>query len=172
LSLNREKKEERVKEIREDFNKNKTFFLVDYVNIPVAKSIELRTQLRENKCSIKVIKNRLAVKALENEISEEFKEKFRGPTAIAYTSDDAINLARILNSFIDSNKILSIKAGLVEGQLIDGDRFKEIAGLGSRRELMTQIGYLMAAPLIKFLGTWQAPFHGLGSMLSQLKLKK
>lgn len=172
MSLNREKKEERVKEILEDFNKNKTFFLVDYVNIPVAKSIELRTQLRENKCSIKVIKNRLAIKALENEISEEFKEKFRGPTAIAYTSDDAINLARILNSFIDSNKILSIKAGLVEGQLIDGDRFKEIAGLGSRRELMTKIGYLMAAPLTKFLGTWQAPFHSTGSMLSQLKLKK
>ncbi|HZX09448.1 MAG TPA: 50S ribosomal protein L10 [Acidobacteriota bacterium] len=172
MSLNREKKEKMVKEIREDFNNNQTLFLVDYVGIPVSKSIELRTQLRENNCSLKVIKNRLALKSLKDDIPEEFKEKFRGPTAIAYTDENPISLARILDDFIDSNKILSIKAGIVEGQLVEGERFKEVANLGSRKELMTKVGYLMAAPLTKFLRTWQAPLNSLGSMLSQLKSKK
>jgi large subunit ribosomal protein L10 len=172
MSLNREKKEKMVKEIREDFNNNQTLFLVDYVGIPVSKSIELRTQLRENNCSLKVIKNRLALKSLKDDIPEEFKEKFRGPTAIAYTDENPISLARILDDFIDSNKILSIKAGIVEGQLVEGERFKEVANLGSRKELMTKVGYLMAAPLMKLLRTWQAPLNSLGSLLSQLKSKK
>jgi large subunit ribosomal protein L10 len=170
--LNREKKEQKVKEIQEDFDSHDTLFLVDYVNIPVSKSIELRTQLREKQCSIKVIKNRLALKALENEVSEEFKENFRGPTAIAYTDENPVHLARILNDFIDTHKILGVKVGIVEGQVVTGERFKEIASLGSRKELMTKIGYLMAAPLIQFLRTWQAPLTSVGSMLSQLKSKK
>ncbi|MFO7981502.1 MAG: 50S ribosomal protein L10 [Candidatus Aminicenantes bacterium] len=172
MSLNREKKGKMVKEIREDFNNNQTLFLVDYVGIPVSKSIELRTQLRENNCSLKVIKNRLALKSLKDDIPEEFKEKFRGPTAIAYTDENPISLARILDDFIDSNKILSIKAGIVEGQFVEGERFKEVANLGSHKQLMTKVGYLMAAPLMKFLRTWQAPLNSLGSMLSQLKSKK
>jgi large subunit ribosomal protein L10 len=172
MSLNREKKEKMVKEIREDFNNNQTIFLVDYVNIPVSKSIELRTQLRENNCSLKVIKNRLALKSLKDDVPERFKEKFRGPTAIAYTDENPVSLARILDDFIDSNKILGIKAGIVEGQLIEGKRFKEVASLGSRKELMTKIGYLMVAPLTKFLRTWQAPLNSLSSLLSQLESKK
>jgi len=172
LSLNREKKQKKAKEIREDFDNNDALFLVDYVNIPVSKSIELRTQLRENNCSIKVIKNRLALKGLGDDIKEELKENFTGPTALAFTSDDPINLARILDDFIGSNKILGIKAGIVEGQFIKGDRFKEVVNLGSRKELMTKFGYLMAAPLTKLLRTWQAPLSSLGSLLSQLKSKK
>jgi len=172
MSLNREKKEKMVKEIREDFNKNQTFFLVDYVNIPVSKSIELRTQLRENNCSIKVVKNRLALKSLEDEIPEKFKEQFRGPTAIAFTNENPISLARLLDDFIHTNRILDVKAGIVEGQLVEKDKFKEVASLGSRKELMTKVGYLMAAPLTKFLRTWQAPLNSLGSLLSQLKSKK
>jgi len=172
VSLNREKKEKRAKEIREEFDKNDALFLVDYVNIPVSKSIELRTQLREKNCSIKVIKNRLALKALGDDFANELKENLRGPTALAFTSDDPINLARILDDFIGSNKILGIKAGIVEGQFIKGDRFKEVVNLGSREELMAKFGYLMAAPLTKLLRTWQAPLSSLGSMLSQLKTKK
>jgi len=172
VSLNREKKQKRAREIREDFDNNDALFLVDYVNIPVSKSIKLRTQLRENNCSIKVIKNRLALKGLGDDIIKELKENFKGPTALAFTSDDPINLARILDDFIGTNKILGIKAGIVEGQFIRGDRFKEVVNLGSRRELMSKFGYLMAAPLTKLLRTWQAPFSSLGSMLSQLKSKK
>jgi len=172
MSLNREKKEQMVKEIREDFNNNQSLFLVDYVGIPVSKSIELRTLLRENNCSLKVIKNRLALISLKDEIPDKLKDKLRGPTAIAYTDENPISLARILDDFIDSNKILGIKAGIVEGKLVEGERFKEVAGLGSRKELMTKVGYLMAAPLTKFLRTWQAPLNSLGSLLSQLKSNK
>lgn len=172
MSLNREKKENKAKKIKEDFDKHNTIFLMDYVNIPVSKSIELRTQLRENKSSLKVIKNRLALKALGEGFPEEFKKSFRGPTAMAYTTENPVILARILDDFMDNHKILGVKAGIVEGQIISGERFKEVASLGSRKELMTKIGYLMAAPLTKFLRTWQAPLHSLGSMLSQLKSKK
>ena len=64
MSVNRETKENQIQDLKGRFDQSKTFYLLDYVNIPVGKSSELRRQLRENDCSLKVVKNRLALRAL------------------------------------------------------------------------------------------------------------
>jgi len=168
----RAKKEEQVQELTAVFDQNSTFYLLDYVKIPVSKSMELRQQLRENDCSLRVIKNRLALRALKEEFPEELKDFFQGPTAIAYTEDNPIVLAKLLKDFIAQNQILKVKGGLVEGGYLDGDRFKEISNLTSKKDLLGKLGFLMAYPLTQFLKTWQAPYQSMGSMLNQLKDKK
>jgi large subunit ribosomal protein L10 len=170
--VNRAKKEAQVLELADDFNQYSTFYLLDYVKIPVSKSIELRTQLRENDCSLRVVKNRLALRALKDEFPEELKEFFQGPTAIAYTEDNPIVLARLLRDFIAQNRILKVKGGLVEGGFLDGDKFKEISALNSKKDLVGKLGFLMAYPLTQFLKTMRAPTQSLGSMLGQLQDKK
>ncbi len=172
MSVNRAQKEEQVQELKVAFEQNDTFYLLDYVKIPVSKSAELRQQLRENDCSLRVVKNRLALRALKEEFPEELKDFFQGPTAIAYTRENPIVLARLLREFIAQNKILKVKGGLVEGGFVDGDRFKEISSLTSKKDLFGKLGFLMAYPLTQFLKTWQAPYQSLVSMLSQLKDKK
>ncbi len=172
MSINRENKVQQVQELAKVFEQNSTLYLIDYEKISVNKSMELRSQLRENDCSLKVIKNRLALRALMDELPIELKQYFRGPTAIAFTDKNTIILARLLKDFIVQNKILKVKAGLVEGEFLSEGQFPEIANLTSRDDLLAKLGYMLVYPLTQLLKTWQAPFNSFGSMLSQLKSKK
>ena len=172
MSENREKKEKQIEELGQTFEQNETFYLLEFKNISVPKSIELRKQLRENASSLKVIKNRLALRAFKENFPNELKPYFQGPTAIAFTDDNPMLLARILRDFSTQNRILKVKAGLIEGEFLSAERFNEIANLTSRKDLEAKLVFLMAFPLTKLLRTLQAPFNSLGSMLSQLKSKK
>jgi len=172
VSVIREKKENQVRELRGAFDRNDTFYLLDYVNIPVSKSVELRNQLRDNDCSLKVVKNRLALRSLLEGFPEELKDSFQGPTAIAFTDKNPIVLARLLKDFSAQNKILKVKSGIVEGDYLPEERFQEIATLTSRLDLVAKLGYLIAYPLTQLLRSMQAPINTLGGMMSQLKDKK
>lgn len=172
MSVNREKKENQVQELQGRFDRASTFYLLDYVNIPVSKSSELRRQLRDNDCSLKVIKNRLALRAIPEALPEELRGSFQGPTAIAFTDKNPILLARLLKDFSAQHKILKVKAGSVEGDFLPEERFQEIASLTSRTDLVARLAFLIAYPLTQLLRTMQAPVNTLGSMLSQLKDKR
>ena len=102
----REKKTAQVQDLTETFRWNSTFYLLDYIHIPVSKSMALRRKLRENSCSLKVIKNRLALKSLLDTFPEDLKSYFRGPTAISFTDEDPLALAKVLKDFMIQNKIL------------------------------------------------------------------
>jgi large subunit ribosomal protein L10 len=172
MNVNREKKEHLVKKINDNFAKHDSFYLLDFINMPVAQAVELRRQLHENDFPMLVVKNRLALRALTDNIPEDLKEHFRGPTAIAFASDNPLQLARTLRDFSRQHKVLRFKAGLLEGQFLPESQFEDVANLTSRKDLLAKIGFLMANPLIKFLRTWQAPIESVGRLLSQLKSKK
>jgi large subunit ribosomal protein L10 len=170
--VKRETKEIRIHEVSEIFKANNTFYVFDYKNMTVAQSVDLRKTLRRNGSSLKIVKNRLALRALRAEFPAEFKSSFRNPTAVAYTAADPLALARLLKDFAAQNKVLIMKGGLVEGHYFPAARFEEIVKLASRRQLLGKVGYLMAYPLMQLLRTWQAPLTSVGSLLSQLKNKK
>jgi large subunit ribosomal protein L10 len=172
MNVSRQKKEGLVKEINENFASHDSFYLLDFINMPVAKTMELRKQLRESSYPIKVVKNRLALRALTEDLPEDLRDHFRGPTAIAFASENPLQLARMLRDFSRQHKVLKFKAGLLEGQFLPEDKFEDVANLTSRDDLIAKIGFLMANPLIKMLRTWQAPVESFGRLLSQLKSKK
>jgi large subunit ribosomal protein L10 len=168
----RKEKERQVKELDEVFKGFDTFYLVDFVKMPVSKLVELRKLFRQNSYSLRVVKNRLALKALREEFPEDLKKCFQGPTAVAFASQNPLGLARIIKEYSNRTKFLAVKAGLLEGQFFPAERFNEVATLNSREELIARIGNLMALPLINLLKTCQAPINSLGRLLSQLKTKK
>ena len=138
----------------------------------VEQSVELRKLLRKNACSFKVVKNRLALRALEQKAPEGLKPYFRKTTAIAFADKDPIGLAKILKDYSAGGKILSVKAGVVDGQYMAAERFEEIVKLGSHDELLGKVGYMMAYPMSQFLRTLQAPLVNMGRLMSLLKEKK
>jgi len=170
--VKRADKEKQVKELSEAFDRYDNFFLVDFLNMSVEQAVEIRKLCRENSFSFKVVKNRLALRALKEEFPDDLKISFQGSTALAFAPQNPIGLARLIQDFSKQNKVLRVKAGILEGQYLTADKFNEVANLASREELLARIGGLMAAPLIKLLRTWQAPLSGLGTLLSQLKTKK
>jgi len=172
VNVSREKKERQVEEIHESFVKHDSFYLLDFMNMPVSLAVEFRKQIRENSYSFLVVKNRLALRALKEDFPEDLKTQFRGPTAIAFAQENPLGLARLIKDFSVQHKVLSVRCGIVEGQFLEGERFVEIAKLTSKDDLLAKLGYLMAYPLMTFLRTWQAPLNSMGSMLDQLKSKK
>lgn len=172
MSVIRQKKEAFIKELNKDFNNYESFYLVDFVNMSVSKAIELRRELRKNSYVFKIVKNRLALRALKEDFPEELKEQFTGPTALAFAPEDPVGLARLIKDFSIKHKLLKVKAGIVEGRYLPSEDFYTVANLSSREDLLARLGFLMAYPLTQLLKTWQAPFSSLGSMLSQLKSKK
>jgi large subunit ribosomal protein L10 len=172
VSVNLQKKEQQVKQINDSFEEFDSFYLIDFVNMPVALSVQFRKQLREKKYAFQVVKNRLALRALKEDFPEDLRQYFRGPTGVAYAKQDPIGLARLIKEFSNQHKILSVKGGLVEGHILEGEKFDDLAKLTSKNDLLGKLGYMMAYPLTTLLRTWQAPFNSLGSVLSQLKSKK
>jgi len=170
--MKRETKETRINELVDILKSNETFYLFDYNKMTVAQSVDLRRILRKNSSALKVVKNRLALRALESEFAGELKSSFRGPTAFAFTAADPILLAKALKDFAARNKVLVVKGGVVQGRYFPAERFEEITRLASRETLLAKVGFLMASPLHRLLRTWQAPLSQMGILLSQFKDKK
>ena len=170
--MKREAKEKLVKELGESLDLQRTVYLLDYTKMTVSQAVELRKLLRKNSYSFKVVKNRLALRALKENMPPELKSYFQKPTALAFASEEPVRLARLLKDFSSQKKVLAFKGGLLDGHLVPPERFEEVCRLPSREGLLGKIGYLMAYPLIQLLRTWQAPLTNIGRLLSQLKDKK
>ena len=170
--MKREDKEKQIKELSEAFNSCDNFYLVDFLNMSASKAVELRNLFRDNDYTFRVVKNRLALRALREDFPQDLRESFQGLTAVAFAPQNPIGLARLIKDFSRRNKVLNVKGGILEGQFLSADRFKEVANLASREDLLARFGSLMAAPLMRLLRTWHAPLSGLGTLLSQLKTKK
>ncbi|MBN1224554.1 MAG: 50S ribosomal protein L10, partial [Candidatus Aminicenantes bacterium] len=153
MSVKRKIKEQMVKELSDNFTANHSFYLVDFINMPVYQAVELRREMRKNDYQLKVVKNRLALRALKEDFPDELKNSFQGPTALAFSVDDPVGLARLIKNFSSQYKILKVKAGMVEGRYLPEDEFNTIANLTSREDLLAKLAYLMAFPLSKLLRT-------------------
>jgi len=170
--VKKEEKQPIVQTLERLFETNSTYYLIDFKRMKVAQAVELRKTLRKNAFTYKVIKNRLALRALGAKCPEALRPFFEKPTAIAFADKDPIQLAKILKDFSNQGKILAVKGGVVEGQYLAAERFDEISRLSSRADLMARFARLMAAPLVEFLRTLQAPLSNFGNLLNQLKIKK
>ena len=154
------------------FTTNSTYYLVDFKRMKVAQAVELRKILRKNGFTYKVIKNRLALRALGERCPEALRPVFQKPTAVAFADKDPVLLAKILKDFSNQGKVLAVKGGQVEGQLMPAERFDELSRLGSRQALLGQFGGLMASPLHRLMRTLQAPLGNVGILLGELNKKK
>jgi large subunit ribosomal protein L10 len=94
----------------------------------------------------------LALKELGH---DELIDYLVGPTAIAFGVDDPVAPAKVLTENIKKLKKMSLKAGLVDGKVIDVEGIKALADLPSREELIA-----------KMLGSMNAPISGLANVLS------
>ncbi len=170
--MKKENKTTRIDELNSLFRDNPTLYLFDYTKMTVAQATALRKALRKQGASLKVVKNRLALRAMGDVVPADLKPAFRKPTAVAYTAGDPIALAKAVKEFSVQTKAMALKGGLVEGIYFGAERFDEVVKLASRHDLLGKIGALMAAPLIMLLRTLQAPLLNVGLLMGQLKDKK
>ena len=120
MPLSREQKENLVEVYKEDLAKAPHVFLVDFSGVTVPQATDLRNRLREVGGNYVVIKNRIAARAVEGAALDGLKERFQGPTAAAFSEDDAVSVAKALTEFAKEVPALEFKGGMVDGSLAAG----------------------------------------------------
>ncbi|MDT8862302.1 50S ribosomal protein L10 [Alkalihalobacillus sp. MEB130] len=145
-----EQKKQVVADIAAKLRESKSTVVVDYRGLTVAQVTELRKQLREAGVEFKVYKNTLARRATAEAELTALDEQLVGPTAIAFSTDDVIAPAKVINEFAKKNDALEIKAGVIEGQVASVAEVKALAELPSREGLLSMLANVLQAPVRQF----------------------
>ena len=106
-----------VEELTTKIQESASVVVVDYLGLTVEQVTELRKQLREAGVEMKVIKNSLMVRAAVAAGLEGMESIFKGPTAVAFSSEDVVAPAKIMAEFAKTADKLEIKGGIVEGNV-------------------------------------------------------
>ena len=112
-------KQQYVAELKEKLTNSAAGVLVDYKGITVADDTKLRKELREAGDTYVVVKNTLLSRALKDAGIEGLDSVLEGTTAIAYNKEDYVSAAKILSKYAEDHKNFSIKAGFIDGSVVD-----------------------------------------------------
>lgn len=167
-----EAKKQVVQEIKEKIDKATSIVLVDYRGLDVDAVTELRNKYREGNVEYKVYKNTLMRFAFKDSGLEDFNKYLVGPNAVAFSYDDAVIPAKISNEFAKTHKELEIKAGVVDGKVVDLEGVKALADLPSREVLIAQVLGGLNAPISGFANVLQGTLRSLVYALNAVKDKQ
>ncbi|RHX88401.1 50S ribosomal protein L10 [Leptospira stimsonii] len=127
------------------------FILACYSGLTVEEITGLRAQLRKEGSEMKVLKNNLFLRALKE--SEGHKDKnisfgpeYQGPLAAIFAGENLPAVAKVCKDFAKVNKNLIVRAGYMDGSVLDAEGVEAIAGLPSREQLLAQIAGGINAP--------------------------
>ena len=163
-----------VEEMKEKLQASQGVVFVGFTGLTVADVTKLRRKFREGNVEYKVIKNTLT-RIAANEVGYEGLAEFlEGPTAMAYSTEDAVAPAKILKEFIKETKTeaLTVKVGIADGQIIDAAAVDALANLPSRDELIAKIVGSMQAPISGLVNVLQGNIRNMVYVLDAVRAKK
>ncbi|MDA8020679.1 MAG: 50S ribosomal protein L10 [Thermoanaerobaculia bacterium] len=147
-------------------------FLVGFKGITVPQVTDLRDRVREHGGQYEVVKNTLALIAIKDQPMGDLSDHFTGPTAVAYTGEDVVGLAKALTEFRKEVPAIEFKAGLVDGKAVSTDELEDIAKMPSREELMAKLLFLLQSPVTRFARVLNALTRDFVVVLNQIAEKK
>ena len=136
-----------VDEVTEKFSAAASAVIVDYRGLTVEQVTELRKQLRDANVEMKVIKNSILVRAAEKAGLNGLEEVFSGPTAVAFSNEDVVAPAKIIDEFAKTADKLEIKGGIIEGKVASIEEITALAKLPNRDGLLSMLLSVLQAPV-------------------------
>lgn len=154
------------------FSRAATIYVTDFTGLRVKNLTELRRRLRAAGGEYLVVKNTLALRALQEVSQGGLDDVLRGPTGLVFVEADPVATAKILWDFQREFERPAVKAGLVDGRRVTAAEVKRLASLPSRDQLLAQVAGALQAPLAGLVGALSGLLTQMVGALEALKQQR
>lgn len=171
--MNKQQKTALIADLKEKFSECNFFYITDSSTLTVEKVNELRGLCFKNNIEMKVLKNTLVKKALEENAEEKgyapLFDALKGPTAIMFT--ETANLpAKVIKEFRENNDKPILKAAYIDSDVFIGDdQVDTLAALKSKEDLLGEIVLLLQSPIKNVLGSLQSGGNTIAGLVKALQ---
>lgn len=167
-------KQQFVKELVQKLKNANSGVLIDYKGISVEQDTQLRKEFREAGVDYAVVKNTLTRFAIKEVGLEDLDGILHGTTSLAISNTDPVAPSKILAEFLKKNKTLeiSVKAGFVDGKVLNADQVKALADLPPKEVLIAQVLGGLNAPITGLVNVLNGNIRGLAVALNAIMEKK
>ncbi|MDR4505265.1 MAG: 50S ribosomal protein L10 [Candidatus Scalindua sp.] len=148
------------------------FVVLGYKGLNAQQADSFRRDLNENDIQVRVVKNTLASIAFKEVGVPELGKVLDGPSAVATTSKDPVELVKVLDRWSGKITELKLLGGLVEGKLLSLDDVKTLAAIPSRQDVFAQILFGINAPLMQLANAFNAVVKNIYIILVSIEQKK
>lgn len=168
--MKRNQKEQLVSELKEKIEGASAVYYTDFSGLNVKRMTELRRRLRRTGTEYVVIKNTLALRAVNE--SGLAGSRLRGPTGIV-VGKDPVAAAKVISDFAKENdQKPSVKGGLLDGKVIQAAQVQQLASLPSREQLLAELGAGFMSPMAAFAGAMNGLLYMFAGALDALKTQR
>ena len=169
----RSEKESVVSSVKEQFEKMSSAVLVDFSGMNVEEVSRLRDTFRQKGVAYKVVKNTLIRQALSQHAWASGLDKvLRGMTGVAWSFEEPSAAARVVKDFAKDNEKLKIKAGIMDGTILDAKAVEnQLATLPSKDEARAQLLATFMAPAQSFVRLLNVPAQNMVGVLAAKQRK-
>lgn len=154
MALNLEDKKAIVADVNETALNALSLVIADARGVNVSDMTELRAKARENKVSLRVVRNTLAKRALQDTEFACVNDALVGPSLFGFSMEDPGAAARLFKEFAKSNEKFEVKALSVSGQLLSKEQIDVLANLPTLEQALGQLVSVMIAPVTKLVRTF------------------
>ena len=171
--MNINQKKQTVQDVREKFERSNGFFITHNLGLNADEISSLRKDIRNSGGELKVIKNTLIKRAIEDKsYHSDVDPDLNGPVAVAFSYQDPAGVAKSMVKYIDDKNKFNVKVGILGASKITAAQIIALSKLPSRHELIAMTVRTIAAPLQSFMGVLSALPRDLVNVLTAVKDKK
>lgn len=160
------KKTQEIELLQDRFEKAEMVILTDYRGLSVTQMQDFRAKLRPSEGEFRVSKNTLVRIAAERAGIEGLEEYLDGPTAVVFAMSDVAGAAKAVTDFARATKILSVKTGVMNGQVMSAADVEAISSLPSRDELLAKLVGMLASPMARTVGVLSGPSRSMAYVVN------
>ena len=167
MALTKAKKTEQVEKLSAQLAKANSAIITTFSKLPVHKDDELRRLIRGTGAKYQVVKNTLAERAATGTKLQDALKGLTGVTSVAFTDADPVALAKALSKFAKDNPEITVKAGVLEGRVLNVKEVEALATMPSKEEIYSKLLFLINAPAQRLVTVMNAVGRDLAVVIDQ-----
>jgi large subunit ribosomal protein L10 len=150
-----------IEDLADRLSRSQLTIIADYRGLSVGALQEFRARIQPMEAEFRVAKNTLTRIAAQQVGIEGLEPQLEGPTAILFAYGDVVAPAKAVSDFARTSRILQVRAGVMNNQVLTPADVEAISSLPPREELLGKLVGLLASPMTRTVGVLSGPARSL-----------